>query len=401
MTTKELKEKRAGLIVEMTDITTQAAKSEDGLLTKDQDERWNKLEADEARLTKQIEVQERADKLAKEMAEKEAENVENKSRKTPEQEYEARWMNYLLRGDDRGLEQRATQDGQSVGTDADGGYTVPQTWYDMITTARLAYGGMLDVSTIVNTTSGEQINFPTCDDTSNKSTILAEETINTASKKTFGTKALNSYVLATPIIPISMQLIQDSAYDIVGYITQLLAENDARGINYYATVGTGSSQHNGVVTAATAGVTAASATAFTRAELVNLMHSVDPAYRLNGRWMFNDVVLKAIKKLTVGSGDDRPLWQPGIAFGDPDTIEGKPYTINQDMSSTITASDITILFGDFSNYHIRLVNGFNLFRFNEKYMTSLQIALMGWSRSDGELINAGTNPIKKLTQASS
>jgi HK97 family phage major capsid protein len=398
---KELREKRAGLIYEMDDILKKAKENEGGRMTPEQEERWDKLEADEARLMRDIERGEKIEKLSREMAAKDAETKEVKSVKTADEQYAERWIDYIMTGVPNGLEKRTTQDGQSVGTLADGGYTVPQTWASMITDARLAFGGMLDVSTIVNTTSGEQINFPTTNDTATKSSILAEETLQTESKKTFGTKPLNAWVLATSIIPISMQLIQDSAYDIVGHITKLLGENDARGINYYTTVGNGTNQHNGVVTAATTGKTAASATAFTRNELVDLLHSVDPEYRKNGRWMFHDNVLKAIKKLTIGTTDARPLWQPGIVAGEPATIEGYPYTINQDMSSTITASDITVLFGDFKNYHIRLVNGFNLFRFNEKYMNSLQVALMGWSRSDGELINAGTNPIKSLVQASS
>ena len=398
---KELREKRASLIYEMKDLVEQGKKNDGGQMTKDQEERWGKLEAEESALAKQIEVGEKQERLNKEMAEREAE----RAAKTPpaEEDKEARrveaFREYLITGD--GKAYRDSQAGQNTTTNADGKYTVPQSWASQIETAMLAYGGMLDVATVISTPNGDQINYPICNDTTNKSSIVAEETISTTDTKTFSTLQLNAYTLRTPIIPISLELLQDSAYNMEAYIAQLLAENDARGINYYTTVGTGSNQHNGVVTAATSGKTTASATAFTRNELLDLKHSVDPAYRAKGRWMFNDAVLKAIKKLSIGDSDARPLWQPGIAAGDPATIDGDPYTINQDMSSTITATDKTVLYGDFSKYLIRRVLGYSLFRFNETYMTSLQIGLMGFSRSDGELLDAGTHPIKYMVQAAS
>ena len=393
---KELKEKRRVLVADMFDISKQAEKNDNGRMTAEQDERWQKLEADEAAITEEIRKAEKLAQLEAEMAEKKAE--EPKKENAEERRLKA-FRNYLITGDAK--QYRDTQDGQSVATDADGGYTVPTSWAQQIARATLAYGGVESVATVINTSGGGQLNWPTVNDTSNSSSIVAEETISTESKVTFGTKALNAYTLRTSIIPISIELLQDSAYDMEGTIISLLAEQDARGANAYFTTGTGESQPNGVVTAATAGKTAAADDAITRSEIVDLIHSLDPSYRMNAKFMFHDVVLKAIKKLTVGTSDDRPLWQPGIAFGDPDTIDGYEYVINQQMASAIEASAVTILFGDFSNYVIRRVQGYSLVRFNEFYMRSLQIGLMGYSRIDGELINAGTNPVKKLTQAAS
>jgi len=397
MTIKELREKRAQAIYEMRDIVEVAKKENaDGLMTEEQRTRWERLETDEASLKKEIDIQERQERLNKEMAEKKVEE-EPAETKSKEQVYEERFLRYLSKGDIH-PEMRTTQDGQSIGTPADGGYLVPQSWASQIETAQKAFGGMLEVASIITTPGGGQMNWPTCNDTSNKSAILAEESVQTESKVTFGSKQLDAYVLATPIIPISMQLVQDANYDIVNYIINLMAERDARGLNYYATVGSGNGQHNGVVTASTKGEDAAAA-ALTRDNLLDLLHSVDYAYRQNGVWMFNDSTLKAIKALSIGDADSRPLWQPGIAFGEPDTIEGKRYVINEDMAD-IGAGLKSVLFGDFSKYLIRRVAGFNIVRFNEKYMNSLQVAVMGWSRSDGELLDAGTNPIKHILHAS-
>jgi HK97 family phage major capsid protein len=89
----------------------------------------------------------------------------------------------------------------------------------------------------------------------------------------------------------------------------------------------------------------------------------------------------------------RPLWLPGLVDRAPDTIFGSPYTINQDMSS-MTISGKSILFGDFSKYWIRDVREFTLLRLDERFAEFLQVAFLAFLRTDGDLINAGTNPIK-------
>ena len=77
--------------------------------------------------------------------------------------------------------------------------------------------------------------------------------------------------------------------------------------------------------------------------------------------MFNDATLLALKKLNVGSADARPLWSMGMADGTPSTIDGIPYVINNDMPS-IAAGTHPILFGDFSKFAIRDVQGYTVKR---------------------------------------
>jgi len=402
MTAKELREKRAGLVYEMQDIMKQAKDNDGGKMTPEQEERWDKLEADEAELAKQIERSVRQEELDAEMAERAAKKEEPK--KDPEKDYRDAYLYYLRTGRvkdvlQRGFVTRDSQDGQSVTTDADGGYTVPDIWAGQIETARKDFGGIYTIANVLATPDGRKMYMPTVNDTSNKSAILAEEEINTESKVTFGQKEIDAYVLATPIIPISLQLLQDSNYDIMNYIIGLMAERDARGVNYYATVGSGNSQPQGVVGASTKGEDAG-ATTIVKDNLYDLKHSVDVAYRQNAHWMLNDSTLKAIKKLSVGDADDRPLWQAGLAFGVPDTIDGDPYVINSDMAD-IGAENKSVLYGDFSKFMIRVVKGYQTVRFEEKYMNSLQKAIMGWSRMDSELLDAGTHPIKHILHAAS
>jgi HK97 family phage major capsid protein len=113
--------------------------------------------------------------------------------------------------------------------------------------------------------------------------------------------------------------------------------------------------------------------------------------------MLNDLILAYLKKLTIGSADGRPLWAPGHAFGAPDTIDGFPYLINNDMASTVAVNNITMLFGDMKKYMIRQVNGYIVKRLDERFADFDQTAWLMFARFDGRFAN--TAAIKKLTQA--
>jgi len=107
--------------------------------------------------------------------------------------------------------------------------------------------------------------------------------------------------------------------------------------------------------------------------------------------MMNDNSISKIKLMTDSQG--RPLWLPGLVDRAPDTILGSPYVINQDMA-TMTISAKSILFGDFSKYIIRDVRDFTLIRMDERYAEFLSVAFLAFIRTDGDLLNAGTVPVR-------
>jgi HK97 family phage major capsid protein len=285
----------------------------------------------------------------------------------------------------------------SVGTDAAGGYTVPEGFARRLEEALKAYGGMLEVSEVIETSTGAKLPFPTENDTANKGAIIDENTQITAEQDlAFGQVSLEAYMYHSKIVKVSLQLLQDSAFDIDGLLARKLGTRIARIWNEHFTTGTGTNEPNGVITAATLGKTTASGTAITWPEMVDLEHSVDPEYRRNARWMFHDQTLAALKKLL--DGNDRPLWQAGIAVGEPDRLGGYPYVINQDMA-TIALSAKTVAFGNLNKYLVRRVLGFQLMRLTERFADFLQVGFLGYARADGDLIDAGTNPVKYLQQA--
>lgn len=282
----------------------------------------------------------------------------------------------------------------AVGTGSAGGYTVPEDFYNRLIEAMEAVGGMRSSrAEIINSNSGADLPIPSNDDSANVATILNENTQMGEQDTTFAQKVLSAYTYGSGIIRVAYQLLQDSAFDIEAFIARKFAERFARGTNAHFTTGTGTGQPEGIVTGAAEGKvgTTGQTTSLIYEDLVDLEHSVDPAYRQNAEMMFADSTLKALKKLEDSTG--RPLWLPGIAFRQPDTIMGYPYVINQDMP-VMAASAKSILFGDFSNYKIRDVLGMQMLRLEERYADYLQVGFLAFSRHDGALVDAGTNPVK-------
>lgn len=290
------------------------------------------------------------------------------------------------------LERRA----QGVATDAAGNYTVPEEFVRSLEVALLMYANLRQVCKVIRTESGADLPMPTANDTGNTGAILTENTAATEQDVTFGQLILQAYKTTSKLVKVSTELLEDSALDFAGELGSLLGTRLGRIEGSLTTTGTGTGQHRGIVTAATLGKTAASATAITLDELLDLKHSVDPAYRTNGGWMFNDSTLKAIKKLVDSEG--RRLWQAAVAGGEPDTIDGDPYTINQAMASIATTNK-TVLYGDFMYYVIRDVRETRMYRLEERFRDADQTGFVMFKRSDGDLLDAGTNPVKYLAQA--
>lgn len=283
---------------------------------------------------------------------------------------------------------------------SEGGDTVQTDIVARVTEALKKYGGMRQVSEIIKTASGNPMNFPTSNGTSETGELVAENTAAASLDPSFGTVGLNVYKFSSKIITVPFELLQDSSVDIEQFIANRIATRLGRAQNNYFTTGSGSSQPKGVVTAAASGVVAATggATSVTYDNLVDLQHSVDPAYRDLGRtrYMFNDSTLAAIRKLK--DGNSRPIFIPGyydngIAGGIPDTILGRPYTVNQDVAA-MAANAKSILFGDFTFYKIRDVMALTLFRFTDSaYASKGQVGFLAWMRSGGNLIDVG-GPVK-------
>lgn len=295
---------------------------------------------------------------------------------------------YMRHGNNVTAEQAvAIRNAMSTTTPAEGGYTVPSEIAAMVINKLKAYGGMREVAEIISTASGNPLNFPTSDGTSEEGEIVGENAAATAGDMTFGTIALPVFKYSSKKIALPVELIQDSAIDVVAFVVARLAERIARIQNKHFTVGGGTTAPDGVITKAGTGKigTTGQTLSVTYEDLVDLKHSVNRAYRSNARFMMNDLSVAVVSKLKDTTG--RPIWVPSVDAGAPDTLLGFPIAINDDMA-VMAANAKSIAFGDFSKYAIRdVVGSTSLRRFDDSaFALNGQVGFCGWTRSGGNLL---------------
>lgn len=285
-------------------------------------------------------------------------------------------------------------------TGASGGFTVPQGFRAQLIEAQREHGAFFapGLCTMLEGDSGSTTPIPLEDDATNAATIVAENgSLTGSTDAAFASVNLTAYTYRS-LIRVSIELLQDSAFDLEAYIARKLGMRLARGFNAHASTGNGTSQPQGLFNAtvgAPIGVTAPTGrtTSWGYQSLVDIEHSVDPAYRARARWMFSDATLQALKRELDLAG--RPIWQPNAGLSTdgnspfnafPGTILGYPYTINQD-APVPAANARSIAFGDFSHYLIRTVRDLFLIRADQRFIDQGQIAFYLFARMDGRYAN--------------
>jgi HK97 family phage major capsid protein len=200
----------------------------------------------------------------------------------------------------------------------------------------------------------------------------------------FGTKTLGAYTYSSRFVQVSLQLLQDTAFNLDTWVPRQLGIRIGRAVAAHLATGTGSSQPEGLFTNATAGKTGTTGqtTSVIYDDLVDVIHSVDPAYRPNARWVMNDSSLKIIRKLKDTQG--RPLWEPSLQVGVPDSLLGYPVTVDQGVA-VMAANAKSIGFGDISQaYIVRQVVGGQVLRLAERFADALQVGYLGFLRLDAK-----------------
>ena len=281
---------------------------------------------------------------------------------------------------------------------AAGGFAVAPdvSMYGQIVEAMKFFGGIEAWgATVLNTGTGADLPIATDDDTSNTGTIIAEEgDHSSATDVTMGQRVLKAYMFSSKIIKFSMQLEQDTSFPLIPYLSRKIGMRIGRHRNTKFTTGTGISEPQGVVTAASVGRQFATGFSTTTDfdELKRVKHSVDPAYRDGGsKWMFNDTTARIISSVKDGNG--RYLVTDSVREGDPMMLLGHPVVINNDVAD-MAASAKSVVFGQGAAYYIRNCSEMSIFVLRELYAANGQIGIFGVLRSDGGLIDAGQGPVK-------
>ena len=268
---------------------------------------------------------------------------------------------------------------------SDDSSVVPQTFYDVLQEKLVTVGPMLDSSvvTLLNTASGEDIKVPV-EASRPLGTAIAEATAITALDPTFSTITLKSQKVAV-LTKVSREILTDSGIDLVSYLARTLGTSVGIRANNLLTVGTGTVQANGIVTAAGSGVTGSTAVsgAFTADNLIDLAHSVDGAYvRLGARFMMRRTSMGTLRKLKDTAG--QYLYVPAATVGAPDSFMGFPVTENPDIAATATSAK-SVLFGWTGSYHVRQVGGIEVARSDDAFFADDEVGFRVTLRIWGDL----------------
>lgn len=299
--------------------------------------------------------------------------------------------NYLLTG--KVNQDLRVSNAQSEGVLSEGGYLVPDIFRQKLVERLKMFGGIASAATRYTTGNGNPTEWPTIDDTANVGEIVQEgNTFSAGADVVFGSNSLGAYSYmtggagSTPL-RVSRELIQDTAFDITEMLTRLLATRIGRIQAVHWATGTGVGQPLGLFTGLTPVQNAAN-TGIAYGDLVSAIHSVDPLYRPNARWVFNDKTMGIIEKIVDGQGN--PIYRgrdANMALGlNESTLLGYPILIDQAVSD-ITNNSPTIQWGAFGDigqgYVIRDVLGVELLVNPYSRMANRQVEFTAWARADG------------------
>ncbi len=311
-------------------------------------------------------------------------------------DYKAAFGRYLRTGDRNIMEQFA---GQSIaGSGAEGGYTVPTDFRNVITETKKAYGGIQKVADTIETGDGRDLPWPTNDDTANSAAIATEGSAvgSGGADLVFGQVSLGAYTYdATgasnlPLL-VSKELLQDSAFDVEAFVGRKLGQRLGRKMAADYGNGTGSSQPFGLFAKTPDAMTATAM----YAALVEHHFQVDQAYRDSGncRWVLGDTILTKIWASV--DGNKRPLYTAldasGGQAGPAGMLLGYPVTLDQSSAANVAFGDIQ------QGFIIRNVRGITVDVDPYSNIKSRQIAFHAWARTDSAVQDSAAYSVSDYT----
>lgn len=381
----ELREKRAKLW-DSAKSFLDSRRNDKGLLSAEDTETYEKMEADVVNLGKEIDRLERQSALDLELSKATSNAIRNNPKsgiqgeKTGRatDEYNTAFWNTM-----RNKNSFEIQNALQVGTDSEGGFLAPDEFERTLIESLEEQNIFRQLANVIKTSSGDR-KIPVVS-TKGTASWVDEEGLIPESDDAFGQVSIGAYKLAT-IIKVSEELLNDSVFNLEQYIAKEFARRIGAKEEEAFFVGDGTGKPTGIFAAtggAEVGVTAAGATAITLDEIMDLFYSLKSPYRKNAIFTMNDATVKAIRKLKDGNG--QYIWQPSLTAGTPDTILNRPVKTSAYIP-TLGAGAKSIAFGDFKYYWVADRQGRSFQRLNELYAANGQVGFKATQRVDGKLI---------------
>ena len=380
----DLREKRAR-VWDSAKTFLDSRRGENGLLSAEDTATYEKMESDVLALGKEIERLERQVALDLELSKATSNpitsmpgfNADTEKQGRASSEYERAFWNAM-----RNKGSYDVQNALKIGTDAEGGYLVPDEFERTLIQALNDANTMRSIAKVITTSYGDR-QIPVV---SSKGTAswIEEGAAFSESDDAFGQVILGAHKLGT-IIKISEELLNDSVFNLEQYIAIEFARRIGSKEEEAFFIGDAAGKPTGIFNStggAQLGITAASSTAIKLDEVIDLFYSLKSPYREKATFVTNDATVKEIRKLKDGNG--QYLWNPSIIAGESDTILNRPVKTSVYVP-TIEAGSKVMAFGDFSYYWIADRQGRSFQRLNELYAATGQVGFKVTQRVDGKL----------------
>lgn len=382
----ELREKRAK-VWDAAKAFLDTKRGNDGLLSAEDTATYEKMEESVVALGHEIDRLERQKELdlalskplSDPITDKPVSSTENKKQGRASEDYKKSFWNVIKSS----MPSVTITNALQIGTDSEGGYLVPDEFERTLVQALEEQNIFRKIAKVIQTSSGDR-KIPVVSSKGTASFVDEEGPI-IESDDAFGQVSIGAYKLAT-MIKVSEELLNDSFFDLQGYISSEFARRIGNREEEVFFIGDGIGKPTGIFNTtggAELGVTTASATTITFDEVIDLYYSLKAPYRKNAVFVMNDSTVKAIRKLKDGAGNY--LWQPSVVAGEPDKILSCPVIVSSAVPM-IGAGKKVIAFGDFDYYWIADRQGRVFKRLNELYATTGQIGFLATQRVDGKLI---------------
>ena len=380
----ELREKRAKLWEE-TKAFLDSKRGDDGLISAEDTAVYEKMESEVVDLGKEIDRLERQAVIDLELSKAVASPIRNNPKGNAGDEKTGRASNEYNNAFWKVMRNKNSFDVQNalqIGTDSEGGYLVPDEFETTLIQSLDEESIIRQLANVITTSFGDK-KIPVVASKGTASWTDEEASMN-ESDDSFGVVNIGAHKLST-MIKVSEELLNDSVFNLETYIAREFARRIGRAEEEAFLTGNGTGKPIGVLVSGEVGVTAASATAITVDELIDLYYSLREPYRRNAVFVTNDATVKAIRKLKDGNG--QYLWQPSIQAGQPDTILNRPVRTSVFVPTMASVAKV-IAFGDFSYYWVADRQGRSFQRLNELYAATGQVGFRATQRVDGKLVLA-------------
>ena len=265
------------------------------------------------------------------------------------------------------------------------GSPVPTSFYQKVIELARLTGPMLQTSTVLNTASGEPLQIPSLGSYSAATVKAPGASIDDAAPVFNSFTTLSAYKYSG-LISVARELMEDSGVDLMSFIATEVGNALGYAVSSALTVGTGTVQPTGVVTAAGSGITGATGGtgAFTADNIFDLIYSLDGALRQKNTFglQMNAKSIAAVRKLKDSYG--RYLFDPALSAEKRDLIGGYQVFENPAMADPGLGAK-SIIAGDLSAYYVRSVGGVRLDRSDDYAFGSDLTTFRFTFRVDGNL----------------